>query len=154
MIRANARSTKPAAAPNTTPTSSGPVAANVAAAAKATVYVYRPGTFMGKGLEPSVFLGEQKILDMDNGRYLTLHLDAGRHIVRSNEKNSEIDQAWEAGQTYYVKMAIATGVMKGHGPMAMVTEKLAMKEMQELRPLDGDNVEPESRRIVDLKPIK
>lgn len=82
-----------------------------------------------------MFLDEQKILDMDNGRYLTLHLDAGRHIVRSNEKNSEIDQTWEGGQTYYVKMTIAAGMMKGHGQMAMVTEKLAMKEMQELRPL-------------------
>ena len=68
--------------------------------AKATVYVYRPGKFMGKALEPSVFLDEQKLLDMDNGRYFTLKLDPGKHTVRSNEKDSEIDQTWEAGKKY------------------------------------------------------
>jgi hypothetical protein len=120
---------------------------------KATVYVYRPGKFMGKALEPSVFLDEQKILDMDNGRYFTLHLDAGRHILRSNEKNSEIDQTWDAGKIYYVKMTIATGMMKGHGQLAMVTEKLADKEMNKLRPLDTDNIEDAYKAIVDVRPI-
>jgi hypothetical protein len=122
--------------------------------AKATVYVYRPGKFIGKALEPSVFLDEQKLLDMDNGRYFALKLDSGRHIIRSNEKDSEIDQTWEAGKAYYVKITIAAGMMKGHGQMGMVTEKLALKEMQKLRPLDRDNVKADYRAIVDLTPIK
>ena len=147
MIKA-ATPRKPATATSTPAASAG------GDESKATVYVYRPGKFMGKALEPSVFLDEQKILDMDNGRYFTLHLDAGRHILRSNEKNSEIDQAWEAGKVYYVKMTIATGMMKGHGQLAMVTEKLANKEMHELRPLDTDNVEDAYRTVVDLRPIK
>jgi len=152
MIKAGAKTAGAAASPRT------PAAPRSDATAtdgmKATVYVYRPGKFMGKGLEPSVFLDEQKILDMDNGRYFTLHLDAGRHILRSNEKNSEIDQTWEAGKSYYVKMTIATGMWKGHGQLGMVTEKLAEKEMEQMRPLDSDNVEPEYKAVVDLKPIK
>ena len=123
-------------------------------AAKATVYVYRPGKFMGKALEPSVFLDEKKLLDMDNGRYFTLKLDPVRHILRSNEKNSEMDQTWEAGKTYYIKITIVTGMMKGHGQMGMVTEKLALKEMQKLKPLDIDKVALDFRAIVDLTPVK
>lgn len=134
------------------------MAAALAAAAqddaKATVYVYRPGKLMGKALEPSVFLDEQKLLDMDNGRYFALKLDPGKHILRSNEKDSEIDQTWEAGKVYYVKITIAAGMMKGHGQMGMVTEKLALKEMQKLRPLDSDHVKEDRRAIVDLSPIK
>jgi hypothetical protein len=122
--------------------------------AKATVYVYRPGKFMGKALEPSVFLDEQKLLDMDNGRYFTLKLDPGKHTVRSNEKDSEIDQTWEAGKKYYVKITIAAGMMKGHGQMGMVTEKLALKEMEKLQPLDAEKVKADSRAMVDLAPIK
>jgi hypothetical protein len=122
--------------------------------AKATVYVYRPSKFVGKALEPSVFLDDQKLLDMDNGRYFALRLDAVRHIIRSNEKDSEIDQTWEAGKTYYVKITIAAGMMKGHGQMGMVTEKLAVKEMQKLRPLDRDNIKADYLSIVDLTPIK
>jgi Protein of unknown function (DUF2846) len=122
--------------------------------AKATVYVYRPGKFMGKALEPSVFLDEQKLLDMDNGRYFTLKLDPGKHTVRSNEKDSEIDQTWEAGKKYYIKITIATGMMKGHGQMGMVTEKLALREMEKLQPLDAEKVKADSRAKVDLAPVK
>jgi hypothetical protein len=121
---------------------------------RATVYIYRPGKFVGKSLEPSVFLDEQKLLDMDNARYLALKLEPGRHILRSNEKNSEIDQAWDAAKTYYVKITIAPGMMKGHGQMGMVTEKLAVSEMQKLRPLDRDHIEANYLAIVDLTPIK
>jgi hypothetical protein len=121
---------------------------------KATVYIYRPGKFFGKALEPSVFLDEQKVFDMDNARYLVLRLAPGRHILRSNEKNSELDQVWEGGQSYDIKITIAAGMMKGHGQMGMVTEKLALKEMQGLRPLDKDNVEPGYLNVVDLTPLK
>ena len=102
MIKASARTpTSP-----TSPRAASPAGVSAAVGhdgSKATVYIYRPGKFFGKTLEPSVFLDEQKLLDMDNARYLALKLDPGRHVLRSNEKNSEIDQAWDAGQTYYVK---------------------------------------------------
>jgi hypothetical protein len=151
MIKAAARTTN---SPNSP--APGPATAPVTDRedSKATIYIYRPGKFVGKALEPSVFLDEQKLLDMDNARYLALKLDPGRHIVRSNEKDSEIDQIWEAGKTYYVKITIVTGMMKGHGQMGMVTDKLALKEMQKLRPLDRDHVEAAYLAVVDLTPIK
>ena len=138
------------------PKGSAPTAAPVPdqGGVKATVYIYRPGKFFGSGLEPSVFLDEQKLLDMDNRRYVALKLAPGRHILRSNEKNSEIDQVWDGGQTYYVKLTIAAGMWKGHGQMGMVTEKLALKEMRELRPLDKDNIEEDHLAMVDLTPVK
>ena len=45
-------------------------------------------------------------------------------------------------------------MMKGHGQMGMVTEKLALREMQKLRPLDRDKVKADYRAVVDLTPIK
>jgi hypothetical protein len=154
MIRASA---KTSASPTPTKTALSSVPATDAkdhVDSKATVYIYRPGKFVGKALEPSVFLDEQKLLDMDNARYLALKLEPGRHILRSNEKNSEIDQTWDGGKTYYIKMTIATGMMKGHGQMGMVTDKLALREMEKLRPLDRDNVERDFLPIVDLTPVK
>ena len=109
---------------------------------------------MGKALEPSVFLDDKKLLDMDNARYFALKLGAGRHILRSNEKDSDIDQIWEAGKTYYVKITIAAGMMKGRGQMGMVTDKLALTEMQKLRPLDSDQVQTDQLANVDLTTIK
>jgi hypothetical protein len=154
MIKASApRGGSSPASPNTTPSPTA-AAAPDQGGVKATVYIYRPGKFFGKALEPSVFLDEQKLLDMDNARYLALKLAPGRHILRSNEKNSEIDQVWDSGQTYYIKITIAAGMMKGHGQMGMVTEKLALKEMQQLRPLDKDNIEPDYLALVDLTPVR
>ena len=101
-----------------------------------------------------MFLDEQKLLDMDNARYFTLRVDPGRHVFRSNEKDSEIDQTWEGGKSYIVNITIAPGMMKGHGQMGMVTEALALKEMLKLRPLDSDHVEAASLAIVDLTPIR
>lgn len=152
MIRASAPTATSPTPPSTT--SSRTAATLDEGGAKATVYIYRPGKFVGKALEPSVFLDEQKLLDMDNARYLALKIAPGRHILRSNEKNSEIDQMWDGGQTYYIKLTIAAGMMKGRGQMGMVTEKLALKEMQRLRPLDKDKIEPDYRAIVDLTPLK
>ncbi len=154
MIKAGARTTNSPTSPNTPPPSPAPTPVTRQDDSKATVYVYRPGKFFGKALEPSVFLGEQKLLDMDNARYFALKLDPGRHVLRSNEKDSEIDQSWEAGKTYYVKITIASGKMKGHGQMGMVTENLARREMQKLRPLDRDHVQADYLRIVHLIPIK
>lgn len=154
MIKAGARTTNSPASPGTPPPSSAPAPVSGQDDSKATVYVYRPGKFMGKALEPSVFLDDKKLLDMDNARYFALKLDAGRHILRSNEKDSEIDQTWEAGKTYYVKITIAAGMMKGHGQMGMVADKLALKEIQKLRPLDSDHVQADHLAIVDLTTIK
>jgi hypothetical protein len=154
MIKASAKTTNSPMSSKTEPPSPSSVGPTGQADQRATVYIYRPGKFVGKSLEPSVFLDEQKLLDMDNARYLALKLEPGRHILRSNEKNSEIDQAWDAAKTYYVKITIAPGMMKGHGQMGMVTEKLAVSEMQKLRPLDRDHIEANYLAIVDLTPIK
>ena len=152
MIMAEAKAVRPAAGPRPVSASAGDTTSQ--ASLTATVFVYRPGKFFGKALEPSVFLDEQKVLDMDNGRYLTLRIPAGRHILRSNEKNSEIDQVWQAGQTYFVKITIAAGMMKGRGQMGMVTEKLALAEMKKLRPLNRENVTPTFVDLVDLAPVE
>jgi hypothetical protein len=153
MIMAEGKAVRPAAGSPPVSASTGWDATSQASL-KATVFVYRPGKFFGKALEPSVFLDEQKVLDMDNGRYLTLSIPAGRHILRSNEKNSEIDQVWQAGQTYFVKITIAAGMMKGHGQMGMVTEKLALAEMKKLRPLNRENVTPAFLDAVDFTPVE
>jgi len=149
MIKASAKSPLPPKSPEgVSPASIPSTTIN-----KAIVYIYRPGKFIGKSLEPSVFLDEQKLLDMDNARYLALKLEPGRHILRSNEKNSEIDQVWDA-KTYYIKITIAPGMLKGHGQMGMVTEKLALEEIHKLRPLDKDHVEAGYLAIIDLTPIR
>ena len=45
-------------------------------------------------------------------------------------------------------------MMKGHGQMGMDTEKLALRVMEKLQPLDAEKVKADSRAKVDLAPVK
>jgi len=126
----------------------------VADAPKATIYIYRPSKFQGKTLEPDVFCDEKKVADMDNGRYFALKVDPGAHVVRSNEKDSIIDQDFEGGKVYYVKISILPGFFKGHGQIAPVSERQALVEMKKLKPLDKKNVEASAAEIVVLEALK
>lgn len=119
---------------------------------KATVYVYRKEKAFGYALEPSVFLDGQRVAAMDNGRYFALVLEPGSHIVQSNEKESKIEQTFEAGKVYFAKINIVTGFAKGHGHIALVSEEQGRKDMARLKPLDAKNVEPSARDCVSLEP--
>src|SRR5262249_17607616 len=82
---------------------------------KATVYVYRYKQFVGAALAPSVYCDDVQLARMENGRYLTVTVDAGKHILRSNDEQSGIVLQAVAGQQYFVRVDIAAGFMKGHG---------------------------------------
>jgi Protein of unknown function (DUF2846) len=64
-----------------------PVVAEATAASseEATVFIYRPSKYVGKALEPSVFVDETELARMDNGRYFALKLKPGKHIIRMTD---------------------------------------------------------------------
>ena len=100
--------------------SSGAAAKTDAKASKATVYVYRYKQFVGSALSPSVWCDETELARMENGRYFTVTLDPGKHNFSSNDKQSGIELDAKAGQEYFVRVEIATGMMKGHGRLLLV----------------------------------
>src|SRR5260221_931503 len=113
---------------------------NDAKASKATVYVYRYKQFVGKALSPSVYCDEAELARMENGRYFTVKLDPGKHSFRSNDKQSGVDLDIKAGQSYFIRLEIATGFMKGHGRLILVAGEQAGYEIKQLKPLDENKV--------------
>jgi len=109
---------------------------------KATIYVYRYKQFVGSALAPSVFCDETELAHMENGRYFTVKLDAGKHNFRSNDKQSGIDLDMKAGQQYFVRVEIATGFMKGHGRLVLMSPEQGSYELNssKLKPLDSSKV--------------
>ena len=55
------------------------------AAEPAVVYIYRPSKLMGKALEPSVFVDDIELGRMDNGRFFSLKLPPGKHLVHMTD---------------------------------------------------------------------
>jgi hypothetical protein len=117
-------------------------------AQKASVYVYRYKQFTGSGLTPSVYCDEQEMARMDNGRYFVVQIDAGKHTFRSNDKQASIDLETKAGQKYYIRIEIASGFMKGHGRVVLMSPEQGESEIKKLKPLDDGDVRDHDKVVV------
>jgi hypothetical protein len=109
---------------------------------KALVYVYRYKQFVGSALAPSVYCDEVQLARMENGRYFAVTTDPGKHIFRSNDTQSGVDLDVKSGQTYFIRVEIATGMMKGHGRLILTSPEQGRYELQssKLKPLDASKV--------------
>ncbi len=122
-----------------------------AKASKATVYVYRYKQFVGSALSPSVWCDETELARMENGRYFTVTLDPGKHTFHSNDPQSGVALDLKAGQPYFIRVEIATGLMKGHGRLTLVSTEQGTYELKssKLKPLDQGKVVDKARVSVE-----
>ena len=131
-----------------TAASSTPQAAN----SQSTVYVYRYKQFVGKALSPSVFCDDNELARMENGRYFAVTLNPGKHLFHSNDKQAGVELDLKPGEKYYIRVEIATGLMKGHGRLVSVVPEQGSYEIKKLKPLDGDKVKDTQHvTLVDLQ---
>jgi hypothetical protein len=79
---------------------------------------------------------------MENGRYFTVKLDPGKHTFRSNDKQSGTVLDVKAGQEYFLRVEIATGMMKGHGRLVLTSPEQGSYELNssKLKPLDSKKI--------------
>ncbi|HEY6371466.1 MAG TPA: DUF2846 domain-containing protein [Candidatus Sulfotelmatobacter sp.] len=94
---------------------------SVSAHTKAAVYVYRYQQLVGSALAPSVYCDETQLARMENGRCFTVRVDPGQHSFRSNDPQSGVALDLKAGQEYFIRVDIATGLLKGHGRLTLTS---------------------------------
>lgn len=123
-----------------TATSTANTAAAQDASSQATVYVYRYKQFVGSALSPSVYCDETELARMENGRFFVVKLPAGKHVFRSNDKQSGVEEDLKGGQTYYIRVELVPGMMKGHGRLLSIAPEQGSYEIKKLKPLDADKV--------------
>jgi len=118
---------------------------------KALVYVYRYKQFVGSGLSPSVFCDEAQLARMENGRYFLVRVEPGNHSFRSNDAQSGVALDLKAGQEYFIRVDIATGMLKGHGRLSLTAPEQGRYELtsSKLKPLDIDKVVDKTRVSVE-----
>jgi len=109
---------------------------------KAVVYVYRYKQFVGSALAPSVYCDEVQLARMENGRYFSVKLDPGKHSFRSNDAQSGVELELKAGQEYFIRVEIATGMLKGHGRLLLTAPEQGRYEVKssQLKPLDAGKI--------------
>lgn len=114
---------------------------------QATVYIYRYKQFVGSALAPSVYCDDTELARMTNGRFFAAKLSSGKHTFHSNDKQAGIDVDLKSGQDYYIRVELATGMMKGHGRLVLVAPEQGGYEIKKLKPLDADKVK-DSQHVI------
>ena len=126
----------------------------------AYVYVFRPGNDGNRSLEfPVMFtrtgLDRTLLAVMDNGRFIKVELEPGEYLFFSDQQDAPaVKLSIRAGREYYLEMdssrfaALASEFGGGGGgKLLLATEGEALKEIENLKPLDGKFVR-DSRVIV------
>jgi hypothetical protein len=117
----------------------------------AIVYIYRPGKFVGWILEPSVYCDTIELARMDNGRYLTLKLPPGKHVLHMTDTNKGYAMEMEPGQTYYFRVRIVSGTWKGEGKLSLEDAEKAVREIKKLKFIGPDKIRDHTM-VVELSP--
>jgi hypothetical protein len=102
----------------------------------ATLVFYRPKRFVGGGLTPSVFVNEEDVARMDNGRYFVLAVKPGTIKLSSSMKHDPTPVETKAGKTEFFEMVILTGNWKGGGRLIPTPANEAREAIQKLKALD------------------
>ena len=124
------------------------VAGNNSSEEMATVYIYRPNKMIGRALEPSVFCDGVELARMDNGRFLTLKLKPGKHIVHMTDKKKGFEINMGAGQVYYFRVGIEMGMWKGQGKIMLDENEKGAEEIKKLKPLDASKIKDHTMVVV------
>ena len=118
----------------------------------AIVYIYRPKSWIGRGLEPSVFIDGTELARMDNARYFALRMKPGKHIVHmtDDKKGYAIDMG--PGQTYFFRIGLEAGTWKGQGKILLDEAERGIKEVKKVKFIGQDKIKAPTI-VVDI-PLK
>lgn len=107
----------------------------------ATVYIYRPKSFMGFALHPTVMLDGKDLINIGNGRLFVGRFPAGKRLFKMDDGKSGAELDLEAGKSYYLKVEIVPGFWKGGGKMSHVTPEQGGVEIQDLDAIEPNEIE-------------
>jgi len=125
------------------PAAATPAAATQAAApAMSTVYFYRPRLYRGSTTRIGIFIDATMAVNMVNGRWASIQIPAGHHVVRPKDDQSGIEIDMEPGQSYYFRSGWGeAGMFHGaHKNLMLMMKEQAAYEIKQLKPLDDKDV--------------
>ena len=115
------------------------------AASVGLLHVYRQRRFAGSALTPSIYVDDQQVARVGNGRRFTARLTPGTHGIRSDDKSSSVSLDVKPGQDYYIRIDEEAGAWKGHGKLTLLQAEQGKPEYALVKP-----VEPERRIAKDM----
>lgn len=100
------------------------------------VTIYRVKKFTGSALKPSVYVDGRQVARLQNGRYFTMNLAPGHHVLSSTAKAADLEFDIKPGEKHYIEMIIVSGTWRGGGRFVPVSENDGKAAIQKLKPSD------------------
>ena len=82
---------------------------------KAIIIIGRLQDFGTRNWRPSVYVDETELARSQNGRYLVAKVDPGKRTVRAEDPKHSLQMELKAGDCYFFRVEIASGLAKAHG---------------------------------------
>ena len=102
------------------------------------LHVYRQRSFVGSALAPSIYVDDQQVARVGNGRRFTAKLTPGTHAIRSDDKSSSVSLDIKPGQDYYVRIDEEPGAWKGHGKLTLLQSEQGKPEYALVKPVETE----------------
>jgi hypothetical protein len=118
----------PVAAPAHAPVSDGP----------STLYFYRPRLYRGSAVRIGIFVDGTMAVNLVNGRWASIQIPAGHHVIKPKDDQSGIEIDAEPGQSYYFRNGWGEAGLfhNAHKNIMIVMKEQATYEIKQLKPLD------------------
>lgn len=122
-----------------------PAAATVATPAHApvsdgpsTFYFYRPRLYRGSAVRIGIFVDGTMAVNLVNGRWASIQIPAGHHVIKPKDDQSGIEIDAEPGQSYYFRNGWGEAGLfhNAHKNIMIVMKEQATYEIKQLKPLD------------------
>jgi hypothetical protein len=107
-----------------------------------TLYFYRPRLYRGSGVRIGLFVDGTMAVNLVNGRWGSIQIPAGHHIIKPKDDQSGIEIDAEPGQSYYFRSGWGeNGLFHGaHKNIMIVMKEQATYEIKQLKPLDDKDM--------------
>jgi hypothetical protein len=106
---------------------------------KAIVHFYRERAYVGSLRKMPIFMDEQQIGDLVNGRFFVAKLDPGKHVFRSRARLEATTVELASGHDYYLRIDLREG-WKNHWRLLLVTNEQGAGDIERLKPADAKDV--------------
>jgi hypothetical protein len=113
-----------------------------AAPAMSTLYFYRPRLYRGSAVRIGLFVDGAMAVNLVNGRWASIQVPTGHHVIKPKDDQSGIEIDAEPGQSYYFRSGWGeAGMFHGaHKNIMIVMKEQAAYEIKQLKQLDDKDV--------------
>lgn len=107
-----------------------------------TCYFYRPRLYRGSAVRIGIFVDGTMAVNLVNGRWTSIQLPAGHHVIKPKDDQSGIEIDMEPGQSYYIRSGWGEqGFFHGaHKNIMLMMKEQANYEIKQLKALDEKDV--------------